>query len=40
MTTILLNLHNAGVISLSAVIVAMGFFFFCLAQIIAGIMEF
>ncbi len=40
MTTVLLNLHNAGVIPLSAVIVAMGFALGGLAQIIAGIMEF
>lgn len=40
MTTILLNLHNAGIIPLSAVIVAMGFALGGLAQIIAGIMEF
>ena len=40
MTTILLNLHNAGITSLSIVIVAMGFALGGLAQIIAGIMEF
>lgn len=40
MTTILLNLHNAGIISLSVVIVAMGLALGGLAQIIAGIMEF
>ena len=40
MTTILLNLHNAGVIALSVVIVAMGFALGGAAQIIAGIMEF
>ncbi len=40
MTTILLNLHNAGIISLSVVIVAMGFALGGAAQIIAGIMEF
>lgn len=40
MTTILLNLHNAGIISLSIVIVAMGLAMGGLAQIIAGIMEF
>ncbi|HBU12535.1 MAG TPA: hypothetical protein DEB31_07355 [Clostridiales bacterium] len=39
MTTILLNLHNAGVIELSAVIVAMGFAMGGLAQVIAGIFE-
>lgn len=40
MTTCLLNLHNAGFISLSIVIVAMGFALGGAAQIIAGIMEF
>ena len=40
MTTVLLNLHNAGVIPLSIVILAMGFALGGAAQIIAGIMEF
>ena len=40
MTTLLLNLHNAGIIGLSIVIVAMGFALGGAAQIIAGIMEF
>ncbi len=40
MTTCLLNLHNAGIISLSIVIIAMGFALGGAAQIIAGIMEF
>ncbi|MGL6200466.1 MAG: acetate uptake transporter [Lachnospiraceae bacterium] len=40
MTTVLLNLHNADIIPLSAVIVAMGFALGGLAQIIAGILEF
>jgi succinate-acetate transporter protein len=40
MTTILLNLHNAQIIPLSAVIVAMGVFIGGLAQVFAGIMEF
>ncbi len=40
MTTILLNLHNAGIIELSVVIVAMGFALGGAAQIIAGILEF
>lgn len=39
MTTVLLNLHNAGVTELSAVIVAMGFALGGAAQIIAGIFE-
>jgi len=40
MTTCLLNLHNAGIIPLSIVIVAMGFALGGAAQIIAGITEF
>ncbi len=40
MTTILLNLHNAGIIELSMVIIAMGFALGGFAQIIAGILEF
>jgi succinate-acetate transporter protein len=40
MTTVLLNLHNAEVIGLTVVIVAMGFALGGLAQIIAGILEF
>lgn len=40
MTTVLLNLHNASIIPLSVVIVAMGFALGGFAQIIAGIMEF
>lgn len=40
MTTVLLNLHNANIIPLSIVIVAMGFALGGSAQIIAGIMEF
>jgi len=39
MTTVLLNIHNAGFISLSAMILAMGIFYGGLAQVIAGIME-
>ncbi len=39
MTTVLLNLHNAELIQLSVVIVAMGFALGGLAQIIAGIFE-
>jgi succinate-acetate transporter protein len=39
MTTILLNLHNAEIIELTAVIVSMGFALGGLAQIIAGIFE-
>lgn len=40
MTTVLLNLHNAGITNLTAVIAAMGFALGGIAQIIAGIMEF
>jgi succinate-acetate transporter protein len=40
MTTVMLNLHNAGIIPLSAVIVAMGFAMGGAAQIIAGVLEF
>ena len=39
MTTIMLNLHNAGLISMGSAIFAMGIFFGGIAQIIAGIME-
>jgi len=40
MTTVLLNLHNAGIIELSVVIAAMGFALGGSAQIVAGLMEF
>lgn len=40
MTTILLNIHNAGFFPISAMILAMGIFYGGIAQIIAGIMEF
>ena len=40
MTTVLLNLHNAGIIPLSVVVVAMGFAMGGAAQIIAGVFEF
>lgn len=39
LTTVLLNLHNAGIIGTGSMIVAMGLFYGGLAQIIAGIME-
>jgi succinate-acetate transporter protein len=39
MTTVLLNLKNAGIIEMSSMILAMGFFFGGLAQVIAGIIE-
>ena len=40
MTTILLNLHNAGLFGLGSMILAMGIFYGGIAQVIAGIMEF
>lgn len=40
MTTILLNLHNAGLFPVSAMIMVMGVFFGGTAQVIAGILEF
>jgi len=39
MTTVLLNLHNAGVYDLNSMILAMGICYGGLAQIIAGTME-
>lgn len=39
MTTVLLNLHNAGIFELGAMILAMGIFYGGVAQVIAGIME-
>jgi succinate-acetate transporter protein len=39
MTTVLLNLHNAGIFALGSMILAMGIFYGGLAQVIAGIME-
>ena len=40
MTTVLLNLHNAGFFALGAMILAVGLFYGGIAQIIAGILEF
>jgi len=40
MTTILLNIHNAGFFPLSAMILAMGIFYGGFAQLIAGLLEF
>lgn len=40
MTTILLNLHNAGLWDVGSMILAMGLFYGGIAQIIAGVMEF
>ena len=39
MTTILLNLHNAGFFAFGSMILAMGIFYGGIAQVIAGIME-
>ncbi len=39
MTTVLLNLHNAGIFGLGSMILAMGIFYGGMAQVIAGIME-
>src|SRR5580698_6303112 len=39
MTTVLLNLHNAGFFELNSMILAMGICYGGLAQIIAGVME-
>jgi uncharacterized protein len=39
MTTILLNLHNAGFYEMNSMILNMGLFYGGLAQVIAGIME-
>ncbi len=40
MTTVLLNLHNAGLFTLGSMILSMGIFYGGFAQIIAGIMEY
>lgn len=39
MTTVLLNLHNAGFFAMGTMILAMGIFYGGMAQIVAGIME-
>jgi succinate-acetate transporter protein len=39
MTTVLLNLHNAGLYEMNSMILAMGIFYGGSAQVIAGIME-
>ena len=39
MTTVLLNLHNAGFFEMNAMILAMGIFYGGLAQVVAGILE-
>ena len=40
LTTVLLNLCNAGLLSLSAAVLAMGLFFGGLAQFVAGLLEY
>ena len=40
MTTVLLNIHNAGLYPLDTMILAMGIFYGGLAQVIVGILEF
>ena len=39
MTTVLLNIHNAGFYEMNSMILAMGIFYGGLAQVIAGILE-
>ena len=39
MTTVLLNIHNAGFFEMNAMILAMGLFYGGIAQVIAGIIE-
>jgi succinate-acetate transporter protein len=39
LTTVLLNIHNAGITEMSSMILAMGIFYGGLAQVIAGIIE-
>jgi succinate-acetate transporter protein len=39
MTTVLLNLHNAGFFEMNSVIFAMGIFYGGIAQVIAGVIE-
>ncbi len=39
MTTVLLNLHNAGFFPMNSMILAMGIFYGGLAQVIAGVIE-
>ncbi len=40
MTTVLLNIHNAGFFPVTGMILAMGIFYGGIAQVIAGILEF
>ena len=39
MTTVLLNLHNAGLFEMNSMILAMGIFYGGLAQVVAGVLE-
>ena len=39
LTTVLLNLHNAGIYEMNSMILAMGLFYGGIAQLIAGILE-
>ena len=39
MTTVLLNIHNAGFYELNSMILAMGIFYGGLAQVVAGVLE-
>ena len=39
LTTVLLNIHNAGFFELNSMVLAMGIFYGGIAQIIAGVME-
>jgi succinate-acetate transporter protein len=40
MTTVLLNIHNAGFFALGSMILAMGIFYGGMAQVIAGVLEY
>jgi len=40
MTTVLLNIHNAGFFDVDAIVLAMGIFYGGIAQVIAGMMDF
>jgi succinate-acetate transporter protein len=39
MTTVLLNLHNAGIFEMNSMILSMGIFYGGMAQIVAGVLE-
>ncbi|GAI03762.1 unnamed protein product [marine sediment metagenome] len=40
MTTVLLNIHNAGIFAVGSMILAMGIFYGGIAQVIAGVLEY